>query len=120
MHHKPSLATTLAPSKLMLSYHCIRTELATTLKRQATALLAELERDKEPIQITQHGLRSAYLIDVASYQQQQDRMAITEGIARGEMAVADGRVVSNDEANVGVRAPSIQSCRSACRAPRER
>ena len=70
------------------------------MKRQATELLAELERDKEPILITQHGLPSAYLIDVASYQQQQDRMAILEGIARGEMAVADGRVVSNDEAKV--------------------
>ncbi len=76
----------------------MRTELVTTLKRQATELLAELARDKEPILITQHGLPSAYLIDVESYQRQQDRMAILEGIARGEMAVADGRVVSNDEA----------------------
>ncbi len=70
----------------------------TTLKRQATELLAALERDKEPILSTQHGLPSAYLIDVESYQRQQDRMAILEGFARGEMALADGRVVSNDEA----------------------
>jgi prevent-host-death family protein len=76
----------------------MRTELVTTLKRQATELLAELERDREPILITQHGLPSAYLIDVASYQQQQDRMRILEGIARGEMAVGDDRVVSHDEA----------------------
>lgn len=76
----------------------MRTELVTTLKRQATELLAELERDKEPILITQHGLPSAYLIDVETYQRQQERVAILEGIARGEMAVADGRVVSHDEA----------------------
>jgi prevent-host-death family protein len=76
----------------------MRTELVTTLKRQATELLAELERDKEPILITQHGLPSAYLVDVQSYQRQQERMAILEGIARGEMAVADDRVVSHDEA----------------------
>ncbi|MBL0940365.1 MAG: type II toxin-antitoxin system prevent-host-death family antitoxin [Gemmatimonadaceae bacterium] len=76
----------------------MRTELVTTLKRQATELLAELERDKEPILITQHGLPSAYLIDVESYQRQQERMAILEGIARGEMAVADERVVSHEEA----------------------
>jgi prevent-host-death family protein len=44
----------------------MRTELVTTLKRQATELLAELERDKEPILITQHGLPSAYLVDVES------------------------------------------------------
>lgn len=76
----------------------MRTELVTTLKRQATELLAELERDKEPILITQHGLPSAYLVDVESYQRLQERMAILEGIARGEMAVAEGRVVTHTEA----------------------
>ena len=76
----------------------MRTELVTTLKRQATELLSDIERDREPILITQHGLPSAYLVDVASYEQQQRRMAILEGIARGEMAVADGRTVSHSEA----------------------
>jgi prevent-host-death family protein len=76
----------------------MRTELVTTLKRQATELLADVERDREPILITQHGLPSAYLVDVESYRRQQERMAILEGIARGEMAVADGRVVSEEEA----------------------
>ncbi len=70
----------------------------TTLKRQATELLADLERDREPILITQHGLPSAYLVDVETYQRQQVRMAILEGIARGEMAAAEGRVVSHNEA----------------------
>lgn len=76
----------------------MRTELVTTLKRRATELLADVERDREPILITQHGLPSAYLVDVESYRRQQERMAILEGIARGEMAVADGRVVSEEEA----------------------
>ena len=31
----------------------MRTELVTTLKRQATELLSDIERDKEPILITQ-------------------------------------------------------------------
>jgi prevent-host-death family protein len=68
------------------------------LKRQATELLADLARDREPILITQHGLPSAYLVDVETYQRQQERMAILEGIARGEMAAAEGRVVSHEEA----------------------
>ncbi len=76
----------------------MRTELVTTLKRQATELLADIERDKEPILITQHGLPSAYLLDVETYQLMQQRMTILEGIARGEQAIADGRVATHDQA----------------------
>ncbi|WAH64500.1 type II toxin-antitoxin system Phd/YefM family antitoxin [Xanthomonas hortorum] len=76
----------------------MRTELVTTLKRQASELLAAAERDKEPILITQHGLPSAYLVDVASYERMQQRMEILEGIARGEMAVAEGRTLSHEQA----------------------
>ncbi len=76
----------------------MRTELVTTLKRQATELLSELERDKQPILITQHGLPSAYLVDVESYELLQSRMGILEGIARGESAVTEERTLSQDEA----------------------
>lgn len=76
----------------------MRTELVTTLKRQATELLSDIERDREPILITQHGLPSAYLVDVESYQLMQQRMAVLEGIARGEMAVAEGRTATHEEA----------------------
>jgi len=76
----------------------MRTELVTTLKRQATDLLADIERDRKPILITQHGLPSAYLVDVETYQLQQERMAVLEGIARGEMAIAEGRTLSQAQA----------------------
>jgi prevent-host-death family protein len=76
----------------------MRTELVTTLKRQATELLSDLERNKEPILITQHGLPSAYLVDVQSFERLQQRLAVLEGIARGEMAVAEGRVVTHAQA----------------------
>ena len=76
----------------------MRTELVTTLKRQATELLSDIERDKEPILITQHGLPSAYLVDVETYQLMQQRMAVLEGIARGEQALADGRVATQAQA----------------------
>ena len=76
----------------------MRTELVTTLKRQASNFLSDIERDKQPILITQHGLPSAYLVDVESYQLQQTRMAILEGIARGEMAAAEGRTLSQAQA----------------------
>lgn len=76
----------------------MRTEIVTTLKRQATELLSELERDREPILITQHGVPSAYLVDVATFEALQRRMGLLEGIARGERAVEDGRVVSHAQA----------------------
>jgi prevent-host-death family protein len=76
----------------------MRTELVTTLKRQARELLSDLERSKQPILITQHGLPSAYLVDVETYELMQQRMNVLEGIARGEQAVAEGRVVTHDQA----------------------
>jgi len=76
----------------------MRTELVTTLKRKATDLLSEISRDKEPILITQHGLPSAYLVDVESYEQLQGRMNILEGIARGERALEEGRTLTHEEA----------------------
>ncbi len=76
----------------------MRTELVTTLKRQATELLSDLERSKEPILITQHGVPSAYLVDVETYETLQRRMSLLEGIARGERALEEGRTLSHAQA----------------------
>lgn len=62
----------------------MRTELVTTLKRQATEILNQLAKDREPILITQHGVPSAYLVDVETFETLQRRMTLLEGIARGE------------------------------------
>ena len=76
----------------------MRTELVTTLKRKATDLLSEIAKDKEPILITQHGLPSAYLVDVESFEKLQGRMSLLEGIARGERAVEEGRTLTQKQA----------------------
>ncbi len=76
----------------------MRTELVTALKRHATELLDELGRNREPIMITQHGLPSAYLVDVESYELLLRRMKLLEGIARGEKALDEGRTVAHSEA----------------------
>ncbi len=76
----------------------MRTELVTTLKRQATEILAKLQRDREPILITQHGVPSAYLLDVETYETLTRRMSLLEGIARGEKAIEEGRIVSHAQA----------------------
>jgi prevent-host-death family protein len=76
----------------------MRTEVVTTLKRQATKLLADLHESKEPILITEHGQPSAYLLDVADYELMVDRMKILEGIAKGEQAIRDGRTMDTEQA----------------------
>jgi prevent-host-death family protein len=70
----------------------------TEIKRHATEIIAQLETDRVPILITEHGRAAAVLMDVESYQSLMRRLEILEGIARGERAFAEGRVVSHDEA----------------------
>jgi len=76
----------------------MRVELVTTLKRQATKILADLHSSKEPVLITEHGQPSAYLVDVEDYEFMQQRMEILEGVARGEQAIKNGNTFSNQEA----------------------
>ena len=76
----------------------MRTELVTTLKRKATDVISQLASDQEPVLITQHGLPAAYLIDVQMYEGMQSRLTLLEGIARGEKAILDKRVISHKEA----------------------
>lgn len=76
----------------------MRTELVTTLKRKATDVISQLASDQEPVLITQHGLPAAYLIDVKMYEGMQNRLTLLEGIARGEKAILEKRVLSHREA----------------------
>lgn len=55
------------------------TELITTPKRRPTELLLDIERDKQPILITQHGMPSAYLVDVETFELRQQGTAVLEG-----------------------------------------
>lgn len=77
----------------------MRAELVTTLKRKATDIIAQISEEHEPVLITQHGLPAAYLVDVETYESMQARILLLEGIAKGEKAIKDGRVVSHDEAS---------------------
>jgi len=76
----------------------MKVELVTTLKRQATTILANLHESKEPVLITEHGKPSAYLVDVEDFELMQNRMRILEGIARGERAILEGKTFTQEEA----------------------
>ena len=76
----------------------MKIELVTTLKRQATKILAELHESKEPVLITEHGRPSAYLVDVKDFELMQSRLHILEGVARGERAILEKRTYHQAEA----------------------
>jgi len=76
----------------------MKTELVTTLKRQATKILSELHESKEPVLITEHGQPSAYLVDFEDFESLKRRMQILEGIARGESAAMEGKTLSHAKA----------------------
>jgi prevent-host-death family protein len=76
----------------------MKVELVTTLKRQATKILADLHKSKEAVLITEHGEPSAYLIDVQDYEFMQRRLAILEALSKGERAVLAKRTLTNAQA----------------------
>jgi prevent-host-death family protein len=76
----------------------MKVELVTTLKRQATRILADLHVSKEPVLITEHGQPSAYFVDVEDFEFMQRRMQILEGVVRGERAILEGRTMSSKDA----------------------
>ncbi len=76
----------------------MKTELVTSLKRRATEIIGELKDTKSPVLITEHGKPAAYLVDVDSFEALEKRMKTLEGLARGEKAFAEGRVIHHKEA----------------------
>ena len=76
----------------------MKTQLVTTLKRNATRILTQLAQDQSPVLITQHGIPTAYLVDVVTFEALQNRLRLLEGIARGERAIQEGRISSHAQA----------------------
>jgi len=76
----------------------MRTELVTALKRKANRNHLRPGSRPRPGVDYQHGRPAAYLVDVETYERLQQRLAILEGIARGERAIEEGRVLSHAEA----------------------
>jgi len=68
------------------------------MKCQDTRILEELRDSRNPLLITERGLLSAYLVDVDEFELMQNRMSILEGIARGEQAIQENRVLTHDQA----------------------
>jgi prevent-host-death family protein len=92
----------------------MRTEILTNLERRANEVLAELKRDGKPILITQHGVPRAVLVDVESYERLQQRVAILEGLVRGEAAAERRHASSTEGAAPVVRRPKEHGTVGQC------
>ncbi len=62
------------------------------LKANAAKVLQELADWRQPLVITQNGQAKAVLLDVASYEQTQETLALLKILALGNQQLAQGRV----------------------------
>ena len=53
---------------------------------------------ESPAVLVQENGVAAYLVEVKSYEAMQKRLKLLEGLARGEKAIAEGRVVTHSRA----------------------
>ena len=68
------------------------------VKANAAELIRELTENREPLIITQNGEAKAVMQDVASYEQDQQTLALLKILALGRRQVEAGRTVPAEEA----------------------
>lgn len=67
------------------------------VKTHAAELLDKIAEEREPIVITQNGEARAVLVDVHSYEQTQETLALLKLLALGEKEIAAEKTVPIDE-----------------------
>ena len=85
------------PTKIVM-LGVMRTEPVRSLTTNAKSLISGLGRGASPILLLDDNKPAAYLVDVASYDALRRRMDILEGIARGENAIKEGRIMTHAQA----------------------
>lgn len=73
------------------------------VKAHAAELLDRIAEEREPIIITQNGEARAVLVDVHSYEESQETMALLRILAHGRKQVEAGQILSADEVVTGIR-----------------
>ena len=75
----------------------MKTERVTSLKREATNILSEHHQFSDPVLNTEHGLPSAYLLDVSDYEAILSRMSILEGLALWDRAIKEKSLIEHSK-----------------------
>ena len=74
------------------------------LKANTAEILRRMAERREPLLITQNGLATAVIQDVASYEQTQETMALLKILALGNRQIEEGKVVPANAAIKRLRA----------------
>ena len=77
------------------------------LKANAAEVLQELTDQRQPMIITQNGEAKAVIQDVASYEQNQETLALLKILALGNQQIAQGRVKPLAEVAKRIRARPV-------------
>lgn len=67
------------------------------VKANSAEVINQLERDRQPLVITQNGEAKAVLQDIASFEQTQEMLALLKILALGNQQVATGQTKPFDE-----------------------
>lgn len=67
------------------------------VKANAAELIRELAANREPLIITQNGEAKAVMQDVASYEEDQETLALLKILALGKREIEEGKVTSAAE-----------------------
>ena len=73
------------------------------VKAHASELLDRIEEEREPIIITQNGEAKAVLMDIHSFEQSQETLALLKILAIGKKEVEQGRTFTVDEVTRSIR-----------------
>ena len=73
------------------------------LKAHAAEIVRSLGDKREPLVITQNGEAKVVLLDIESYEQTQETMALLKILALGTRQIEEGRVLSSADVIKGVR-----------------
>jgi prevent-host-death family protein len=73
------------------------------LKAHAAEIVRTLGESGQPLIITQNGEAKAVVLDIASYEQSQETLALLRVLALGNQQIAEGRVREAEDVVAGLR-----------------
>lgn len=73
------------------------------LKANAAQVLDDLRESGEPMFITQNGEAKAVIQDIRRYEEMEETLALLKILAHGQRQVAEGKVVTAEEAFESIR-----------------